>query len=97
MGEIPTERAWIKVCLDLGFQPRHVKNLRQLYRRVHPPQIAEFDYSAGPPFAVRYDGYVIPKHRFDTPEAAEEWGLENYKGSFDGWEVISLARAIPNP
>lgn len=97
MGKIPTERAWIKICLDLGFQPRHVKELRQLYRSTHP-QFAEFDYGAGPPFAVRYHGIVVRGKglRFKTPEAAEEWGLENYKGSFDGWEVISLAPPISN-
>jgi len=91
MADIPTERGWIRICLSLGWQPKHVKALRQFYRQVHPPKIAEFDYSAGPPYAVRYRGHIIRKPHFKTPEEAEEWGIENYKGSFDGWEVISLA------
>jgi len=92
MSNIPTERAWIRICLGLGFQPKDVKELRQIYRRTHP-QIADIDHSAGPPFAIRYQGLVIKgrRRKFNTPDAAEDWAIENYKGSFEGWEVISLA------
>lgn len=91
MSDIPTERSWIRTCLDLGFQPRDVKGLRQIYRKTYPPQIGGTDLDAGPPYGVRYLGHTIPKRRFPTPEAAEDWAIYNYKGSFDGWGVISLA------
>jgi hypothetical protein len=91
MGQIPTERSWIRTCLDLGFQLNDVTGLRQIYRRTYPPQIGGNDLSAGPPYAVRYRGHIMPKLRFDTKDEAEDWAIWNYKGSFDGWGVISLA------
>jgi hypothetical protein len=88
---IPTERAWIRTCIDLGFQPKDIKGLRQIYRNTHPTQTS--DLGAGPPYAVRYRGLIIRGRglKFNTPQDAEDWAIENYKGSFDGWEVVSLS------
>lgn len=91
MSDIPSERAWISICLGLGFQPRDVTYLRQIYRKTYPPQIGGTNLSAGPPYAVVYQGHRIPKLRFCTPDEAEDWAIENYKGSSEGWKVISLA------